>query len=186
MTLRPYPSQLEGTLTLRDGTSVQVRPIRARDEALEMRFVEGLSAQSRYQRFLNQMKELPPELLARFTNPDYEREMALVALAPGSGEFIGVARYAPNTGGDSAGFARANTAEFALTVADAWQGRGLGHALLEKLCASARAAGYAALDGIILSSNSAMLELVEQLGFVRTGRDGDTVTVMRRLQDPAG
>jgi acetyltransferase len=186
MALHPYPSQLEGKLTLRDGSTVLVRPIRPEDEALEARFVDGLSAQSRYQRFLNQMAHLPPNLLERFTHIDYDREMALVALAPDSGEFIGVARYAPNAGGDSAGFALPNSAEFALTVADAWQGRGLGHALLEKLCDCARAAGYAALDGIILNDNSKMLELVEQLGFVRTGRDGDTVAVMRRLQDSPG
>ncbi len=71
-------------------------------------------------------------------------------------------------------------------MADAWQGRGLGHALLEKLIACARAAGYAALNGIILNANSGMLELVRQLGFVRMGRDGDTVTVMQRLQDSPG
>jgi acetyltransferase len=168
-----YPTALEGALTLLDGSTVPLRPIKPEDEALEARFVSGLSQNSRYQRFLNQMKELSPPLLARFTHLDYDREMALVALAPAGGEFIGVARYAPNAGGASA--------EFALTVADAWQGRGLGHALLEKLVACARAAGYAALDGIILADNSHMLELVTHLGFVRTGRDGDTVSVALKL-----
>ena len=181
MATRPYPPELEGKLELRDGSTVTVRPIRPEDAALETRFIDGLSGQSRYQRFLNQMAHLPPQLLDRFTHIDYGREMALVALAPGDAEFIGVARYAPNAGGDSAGFALANTAEFALTVADAWQGRGLGHALLEKLCVCAHAAGYAALDGLILNANGDMLELAEQLGFVRTGHDGDTVTVVRRL-----
>jgi len=173
LTAHPYPSRLEGKLKLRDDSTVLVRPIRPEDEALETRFIDGLSQQSRYQRFLNQMKQLPPQLLARFTHIDYDREMALVALAPEGGEFIGVARYAPNADGSSA--------EFALTVADAWQGRGLGYALLEKLCDSARDAGYAALDGVILCANGEMLELVEQLGFVHTGRDGDTVTVRRGL-----
>jgi acetyltransferase len=158
-----------------------VRPIKPGDEALETRFVNGLSQDSRYQRFLNQMKELPPPLLARFTHIDYDREMALVALAPEGGEFIGVARYAPNAGGDGAGSAPPASAEFAVTVADAWQGRGLGHALLEKLIACARTAGYAALDGIILADNSDMLELATQFGFERTGRDGDTVSVALKL-----
>lgn len=103
--------------------------------------------------------------------------MALAALAPEGGAFIGVARYAPNTGGSSA--------EFALTVADAWQGDGLGHALLEKLCICARAAGHAALDGTIPAANSEMLELVTHLGFVRTGHDGDTISVARKLWGPA-
>ena len=170
---RPYPTELEGKLQLRDGSTVPVRPIKPADAALETRFVDGLSGQARYQRFLNQTAHLSPQLLARFTHPDYDCEMALVALSPEDGEFIGVARYAPNADGTSA--------EFALAVADAWQRRGLGHALLEKLIACARAAGYAALDGLVLSTNSDMLELVEQLGFVRTRHDGDTVTVMRRL-----
>ena len=173
MALNRYPTELEGTLALRDGSTVQVRPIRPEDAALETRFIDGLSAQSRYQRFLNQMAHLPPLLLAKFTNPDYDREMALVALAPEGGEFIGVARYAANAGGTGA--------EFALTVADAWQGRGLGYALLEKLIACARAAGYSALDGTILGANSEMLELVADFGFMRTGHDGDTVTVARQL-----
>ena len=173
MALRRYPSELEGKLELRDGSSVAVRPIKPQDSALEQRFFDGLSAQSRYQRFLNQTAHLTPQLLDRFTHPDYDREMALVALAPGNGEFIGVGRYAANAEGRSA--------EFALTVADEWQGRGLGYALLEKLIACARAAGYSALDGTILSANSEMLELVGTLGFVRTGSDGDTVTVARKL-----
>ena len=174
--MHPYPTQIEGELTLLDGSRVAVRPIKPEDAALETRFVDGLSAQSRYQRFLNQMAHLPPQLLARFTQIDYDREMALVALAPESGDFIGVARYLPN-----AASADGSGAEFALTVADAWQGRGLGHALLEKLCACARAAGYASLEGLVLRANGDMLKLVEQLGFVRTGYDGDTVTVLRRL-----
>jgi acetyltransferase len=173
MAIHPYPSELEGTLTLRDGSVMPMRPIRPEDAALVNRFVEGLSAQSRYQRFMNSMAQLPPQMLARFTQIDYGREMALVALAPGGGEFIGVGRYAPNADGTSA--------EFALTVADAWQGRGLGRALLEKLCVCAREAGYAALDGHILNANGDMLDLAQQLGFARTGHDGDTVTVERRL-----
>jgi acetyltransferase len=172
MAIHPYPAELEEQLTLRDGSAVLLRPIRPEDAALEKRFIDGLSEKSRYQRFMNTMAQLPPPLLARFTQIDYGREMALVALAPG-GEFAGVGRYAPNADGSSA--------EFALTVADAWQGRGLGSALLERLCACAGAAGYARLDGTILNANSDMLGLAEHLGFARTGRDGDTVAVARRL-----
>ena len=173
MAIHPYPAELEGELRLRDGSTVAVRPIRPEDAAYEQRFFEALSERSRFQRFLSQSAHLTPQLLARFTQLDYDRELALVALAPGGRDFIGVGRYAPNADG--------GTAEFALTVADAWQGRGLGHALLEKLIECAHAAGYSALDGTILSANSDMLELVGALGFVRTGSDGDTVTVNRRL-----
>jgi acetyltransferase len=174
MAIHPYPAELEGEMRLRDGTRVAVRPIRPEDAEFERRFFDALSEQSRYQRFLNQMVHLPPQMLARFTQLDYDRELALVVLAPGGSEFIGVGRYSPNADGE--------TAEFALTVADAWQGRGVGRAMLERLCDCARAAGYRTLYGYILNANRDMLGLAEHLGFAQSGRDGDLVTVARALQ----
>ncbi|OFZ89849.1 MAG: GNAT family N-acetyltransferase [Betaproteobacteria bacterium RBG_16_66_20] len=173
MAIHPYPTDLEGELRLMDGSTLALRPIRPEDAARERRLFDVLSERSRYQRFLNQMAELPPQMLARFTQLDYDRELALVALEPGGKEFAGEGRYAPNADGTSA--------EFALTVADAWQGRGVGRALLERLCACARAAGYEALNGHILKANRDMLDLALRLGFVRTGQDGDTVSVVRKL-----
>jgi acetyltransferase len=111
-------------------------------------------------------------MLARFTQLDYDRELALVALDPEESNFVAVGRYAPNPDG--------KTAEFALTVADAWQGKGLGRALLERLCEAARAAGYEALYGHILADNRDMLDLAARLGFAEASRDGE-VTVVRRL-----
>ena len=171
MAIHPYPVELEGELALADGTRVRVRPIRPEDAALERRFFEGLSARSRYHRFMQHLPELPPKLLARFTQIDYDRELALVALHDGA--FIAVGRYAPNPDGRSA--------EFALTVADAWQGRGIGRALLARLCEAARAAGYAALYGHILPGNRDMLDLAARLGFAEEARDPSEVTVVRRL-----
>jgi len=173
MAIHPYPAELEGELRLRDGSTVSMRPIRPEDAALERRFFDALSERSRFQRFLNQMSQLPPQMLARFTQLDYGRELALIALAPGGREFIGVGRYAPNADGE--------TAEFALTVADAWQGRGVGRGLLERICDCARAAGYRSLVGHILHANREMLELSAHLGFVQSGRDGELVTVARAL-----
>ena len=105
---------------------------------------------------------------------DYDRELALVALDPASGEFVGVGRFAPNADGE--------TAEFALTIADAWQGRGVGRALLERVCDCARDAGYKTLFGHILNANRDMLGLAERLNFVETGREADLVTVARALR----
>jgi len=171
MAIHPYPVELEGEIRLRDGRSVRVRPIRPEDAGRELRFFDGLSDQSRYQRFMQYVKELSPRMLARFTQLDYDRELALVALW--QGEFIAVGRYAPNADGA--------TAEFALTVADDWQGKGLGHALLEKLCDAARGAGYSALYGHILDANREMLGLASHLGFVQDSRGGTEVTVVRKL-----
>jgi len=148
-----------------------VRPIRPEDVELELAFFRGLSARSRYQRFMQHLSELPPQLLTRFTQLDYERELALVVLHEGS--FVAVGRYAPRADG--------TTAEFALTVADAWQGKGIGRALLERLCSSARDAGYGALYGSILVDNHAMLNLAAKLGFTASSREGAEVVVVRNL-----
>ena len=172
MAIHPYPVELEGAIRLRDGREVRVRPIRPEDAGREQRFFDRLSERSRFQRFMNYLKELPPRMLARFTQLDYDRELALVALW--QDEFVAVGRYAPNLDGA--------TAEFALTVADDWQGKGLGHAMLERLCEAARAAGYDALVGNILEANHDMLALAAHLGFVEQARTGSEVTVTRWLR----
>jgi acetyltransferase len=172
MAIHPYPVDLEGAIRLRDAREVRVRPIRPEDAQREKRFFDRLSERSRYQRFMNHLKELPPRMLARFTQLDYDRELALVALW--QDEFVAVGRYAPNPDGVSA--------EFALAVADDWQEKGLGHALLERLCDAARAAGYEALVGHILEANRGMLELAAHLGFVEKERSGREVTLVRRLR----
>ena len=145
--------------------------MRPEDTELELAFFRGLSERSRYHRFMQHLPELPPRMLARFTQLDYDRELALVALH--KGEFVAVGRYAPNLDGVSA--------EFALTVADAWQGKGIGRALLERLCVCAREAGYEVLNGYILAENREMLELARRLGFTEASRDASEVGVMRRL-----
>jgi acetyltransferase len=171
MAIHPYPGELESDIRLRDGTRVPLRPIRPEDVARELRFFDGLSERSRYQRFMQYLPKLPPRMLARFTQLDYDRELALVALH--DDEFIAVGRYAPNLDG--------TTAEFALAVADAWQGKGLGHAMLERLCDAARRAGYRALYGHILDANRDMLDLAAHLGFIEEARTGTEVTVVRQL-----
>jgi acetyltransferase len=171
MAIHPYPVELESEAVLRDGTRVAIRPMRPEDVELETRFFDRLSEQSRYQRFMQHLPHLPPKMLARFTQLDYDREMALVGLL--NQEFIAVGRYAPNADGD--------TAEFALVVADAWQGKGLGRILLEKLREEARKAGYRALYGNILEANHDMLNLALRLGFELQSREGADVTVVSRL-----
>jgi acetyltransferase len=172
LAIHPYPVEREGEIRVRDGRTVHVRPIRPEDAEREKRFFDRLSGRSRYQRFMQYLPQLSERMLARFTQLDYDRELALAALW--QDEFLAVGRYAPNADGE--------TAEFALTVADAWQGKGLGHALLERLCDAARAAGYRALHGYILEANRDMLELAAHLGFTEHSRDGSAVTVARTLR----
>jgi acetyltransferase len=145
---------------------LRVRPIRPEDAAAEVAFVAGLSDESRYLRFMYHLHELTPQMLARFTQVDYDRELALIALAGElrAEKIVGVARYVANPDRESA--------EFAVVVADAWQGRGLGRALMGKLIASAKRRGFRRLVGTILGINASMLKLAGALGFrLRTDAD---------------
>jgi acetyltransferase len=122
---------------------------------------------------MQHLTALPPRLLMRFTNVDYERSLALVVLDPEERELVAVGRFAPAEG--------EGNAEFALTVADAWQAKGIGRILLERLCDLARTAGYTALYGRVLDDNKTMLDLATRLGFERHGREGTELIVVRRL-----
>lgn len=144
---------------LRDGTEVLIRPIGPDDTEREQAFVRGLSAESRFFRFMSTLRELTPEMLYRFTHPDPQREVALVALAgqgPGLRQ-IGVARCVA----DSA----RGRAEFAIVVADEYQNRGVGRRLLGELVRAARALGLRGLWGDILATNRRMLNLMTAAGF---------------------
>jgi len=159
MAIHPFPTHLVRQIRVRDGRTVRVRPIRPEDAAAEAEFVKHLSLQARYFRFMLGLNELTPELLNRFTQIDYHLELALVAFADEGGREveIGVARYKLQPDG--------TTVEFAVVVADAWQGQGLGKQLMEQLIAEARARGYTTMMGEILSQNVGIRKLMTALGF---------------------
>jgi acetyltransferase len=162
MAIHPYPAELESIAPLADGQRLFVRPIRPEDVALEQRFVAALSGQTRYLRFFYQLHELTPQMLARFTQVDYDRELALVALPQNPDGatldlFVGVARYILD--------ADRSMAEFAIVIADAWQHRGVGRVLMQRLMEAARANGVSRIEGMVLRSNVAMLRFVDTLGF---------------------
>jgi acetyltransferase len=145
---------------LRDGTKLAVRPIRPEDAELERAFVHGLSDQSRFFRFFYQLHELTPAMLARFTQVDYDRELALVAVATdseGTEMFVGVARYIANPDRESA--------EFAVVVADEWQRRGVARCLMERLMVAAKRSGLSRFEGAVLHANQDMLRFCAALGF---------------------
>jgi acetyltransferase len=176
MAIHPYPMELETTLTVKRGRRLRVRAIRPEDAEAERTFVAGLSDESRYTRFLHHLQELTPQMLARFTQVDYDRELALIALAGKAAveKIVAVARYVGNPDGESA--------EFAVVVADAWQGRGLGQALMRMLIGCARTRGFRRLDGVILATNSAMLALMARLGFKTSPDPNDREQVIATLE----
>jgi acetyltransferase len=160
MAIHPYPSHLTTQFQTADGVTVRLRPIRPEDAEMEQEFVKGLSTEAKYFRFMNTLRELSQAQLIRLTQIDYDREMAFVALAElDSGtEEVGVARYATNPDGESC--------EFAIVVADAWQGKGVARRLMGELIETARSAGLKYMNGDFLAENGRMIRFVSNLGFV--------------------
>lgn len=169
-----YPSHLIETIRLRDGARLTIRPIRGSDYRLELDFIRGLSARSAYQRLLSPRK-LRADEVRRLVNIDYTRELALIAITEVEGEVrqVGVARYVPEADGSSC--------DFAIVVADAWQGRGLGEHLLRALLQAAARAGVPALTGLTLSANEPMRALARKVGFTLSRDPHDATVVQLRL-----
>ncbi|HET9653602.1 MAG TPA: bifunctional acetate--CoA ligase family protein/GNAT family N-acetyltransferase, partial [Usitatibacter sp.] len=174
LAIHPYPTELVSTVQLPDGTELVLRPIRPEDAEAELEFVEGLSPQSRRMRFQSALRTLTPSMLARFTQIDYDREMALVAMVDDKGRTkeAGVARYIRLPDGESC--------EYAIAVADEWQGRGLGYVMMERLIQVARERGIRRMMGWVLAKNSSMLKMCEELGFDVKGDAEDML--MRRVE----
>ena len=145
---------------LPDGSEVAVRPVVPQDKALLVAAWEGFGEESRYRRFLMPKQRLSASELAYLTEVDHVDHEALCAIDPAGGAGIGVARYLRNPG-------RPDTAEAAVAVVDAWQGRGLGGVLLRRLCARAKANGIGAFTASLLTDNRSMMRLFERLGRVK-------------------
>jgi len=172
MAIHPYPSHLTTHYQTADGKTVTIRPIKPEDADLEQDFVRKLSPEAKYMRFMNTLRELTQAQLIRLTQIDYDREMAFVADVEGEGEQagqdieVGVCRYATNPDGESC--------EFAIVVADDWQGRGLARRLMGVLIETARSAGLKYMNGDFLAENTRMLKFVASLGFVLSSHPEDS------------
>lgn len=157
---------------LRDGRRAAVRPVLADDAPRIQAFVRELSEQSRYQRFLRPLKELPDHLLAHFTQIDYVRQLTLVAIPIDSMRhtIVGIAQYVAEP--------ERSTGELGLVVTDSWQRQGLGQRLLESLINCARRAGLTGLEGHVIAHNQPMLNLARKPGFRICSHPNES-TVMR-------
>lgn len=144
-------------IALADGRRVILCPVDANDANAEQQFVSALSPSSRYRRFHFGMRTLPEQLLREMTEIDQRQHVALIARPEtADGTIVADARYVRNADSDEA--------EFALMVADAWQGIGLGRELLQRLRRHARANGVRRLYGDVLWGNETMIGLVRALG----------------------
>jgi GNAT superfamily N-acetyltransferase len=165
VTGKPYPAELEKTLTLADGRELVVRPIRPDDESMMKGMFYSFSEQTKYLRYHGTLKSLPHNRLQVFCNVDYDTEMALVVEHGEGGhtEIIGVGRYltTPDT----------QTAEMAFAIRDDWQRLGLGTHLFQRLAEIAVRSGIRQFHADVLPENSGMLKI-----FHRSGLNTETVT----------
>jgi acetyltransferase len=158
-----YPAELIDVVRLNGGRRLVIRPVLPQDEDLTTEFFGNLPAAARYDRFMTPMRTLPPALIKRFTNVDYTDHLALVAEVFEEGQELVVAeaRYARLASDPMA-------AEFAVSVAEPWQGNGLAKLLLSKLVHRAATCGIGRIVGETLATNSKMLHLARKAGFTIT------------------
>lgn len=175
LAIRPYPKELEEWIEF-DGRRVLLRPIRPEDEPQHARFLSRIDPRDLQLRFFHAVKSLPRSALARFTQIDYDREMAFIAVAPGSDgapETLGVVRACSDPDGVNA--------EFAILVRSDLKARGLGMLLMRKIVAYCRGRGITRLVGEVMSGNSRMLDLAHQLGFAVASGEGAVCRVVLEL-----
>ena len=176
ITTLPAPADApESVVTLLDGSEVTIRALRKEDAQLERDFIRNLSPESRWMRFLGQIGEPSDSLIRKLTELDYRHDMAFVALARKGGTIheVGVSRYSLAPDGQSC--------ECAVTVADAWQGKGLGTVLMRDLIDIARRRGIRSMFSIDANENERMRELARDLGFKREQALDDPTRVIHRL-----
>jgi acetyltransferase len=160
LAIRPYPKELEEAVTLRGGSTVLMRPIRPEDEPAHRDLFRAFSNEDMRFRFFGLVRELPHSQMARYTQIDYDREMAFIATDPEEApdtKTLGVVRVVSDPDNTEA--------EFAIIVRSDMKGQGLGHALMEKVIRYCRDRGTGAIVGQVLLDNHRMLKLAETLGF---------------------
>ncbi len=158
--------------TLRDGTPITIRPIHGHDVELERRFIEGLSPASRRFRFLDSMKSPSEALLKQLTaiNPLTDAAYVAVITVGSKEQEIGVGRFSASVQG--------RDCEFAVTVGDEWQGKGLGTLLMRRLIDVARSRGLKTMHSSDASDNSAMRKFADHLHFRHEADPADAAQIL--------
>jgi acetyltransferase len=173
LAVRPYPKEWERHITLRDGLAIFVRPVRPEDEPLYGPFFAGVTEQDLRMRFFAPVKDFSHAFIARFTQIDYARAMAFIALEEMSGQMLGVVRLVAD--------ANYQNGEYAILLRSDMKGRGLGWELMQLIIAYARSEGLAAIAGQILRENATMLAMCRELGFGISEDPSDPEICIARL-----
>ncbi len=155
--VRPYPSQWQRHIAVKEGWRIFVRPIRPEDEPLIHDFLQHVSLPDLRLRFFAPMKHFSHEFIARLTQLDYARAMAFVAFDEATNDLVGVVRIHSDSIYESG--------EYAILLRSDLKGRGLGWALMQMIIEYARSEGLKTISGDVLADNSVMLAMCRSLGF---------------------
>jgi len=163
----PYPNQYETSAITKSGLSLFIRPIKPEEAQLLQTLWSTFSSKTLYYRLSKHIKELSHEMVVSFTQIDYDREIALVAIhrEESGDEMLGVGRLYGAIG--------ANISEFSVVVGDPWQGLGIGAQLLSSLILIAKDRKIKRIWGLIQRENNNMIELARNLNFTITGEPDD-------------
>jgi acetyltransferase len=155
-----YPVHLIDVIRLAEGSRITIRPTLPQDIELQRAFFRALSPEARRHRFMTRLAELPEALVERFAGADHASHVALLAevFEDGRETMLGEARYVVDTHDPE-------TCEFAIAVADRWQGSGLARALLDRLERQAARSGIRRMVADTLATNQAMIALAERTGY---------------------
>lgn len=177
LAIRPYPKEMERKIDWQ-GQKLTIRPIRLEDGAAHIAFFAALTPEDVHFRMFSNMRELQPAQLARMTQIDYDREMALIATCTddsGENRTLGVVRVVADPDNEQA--------EFAVTVRSDLKAHGLGTILMREIIDYCRLRGTKEIVGDALSNNTRLLNMVTKLGFEVTPRiDDDTMMLRLPLQ----
>jgi acetyltransferase len=155
--IRPYPKNWEKTVTLPSGRTLFVRPIQPSDDGIYGDFLRAITQEDLRLRFFSPRTEFSHQFVARFTQIDYARAMAFIALDPQTGEMLGGSRLVADPD--------YLNGEYAVMVRSNLKGQGVGWALMQQLIAYAKAEGLQQLHGDVLQENRQMLSMCRDLGF---------------------
>ena len=173
--IRPYPKQWERRLRLPDGTAVLTRPVRPEDEPLYVPFLNAVTPEDLRLRFFAPIKDFSHAFIARFTQLDYARAMAFIAIKEATGEMLGVVRLHAD--------ANYERGEYAVLVRSDLKGHGLGWLLMQQIIDYARAEGLRMIEGQVLRENTTMIAMCRELGFELGAdvREAELVVVRLKL-----
>jgi acetyltransferase len=175
--ISPYPTKYETVWRLRDGRTVILRPIKPEDEPLWLEMFRNFSEESIRYRFFQIIKDTPHETRVRYTNIDYDREMAIVAelTEEGRKRILGVTRVVIEPDGKSG--------EIAFIVADPWQGFGLGTKMVDYVLEICKDMKIETVYAIMLSDNRRAIGLMEKMGFTIKYMDDGTAKASLNLKE---